>query len=254
MPPSGRKRAVTRGAGRARASTARASAPGASPTRTRERLAAITDLLEEEFGRPKRRPDPDLVGSLVQTILSQNTSDVNSGRAYDQLLEKFPRWELAEGANVRSIEAAIRSGGLARIKARRIKDVLREIREETGALDLGFLRETPTDEVIDYLQGFKGVGAKTAACVALFDLGREVVPVDTHVHRIVGRLGVVGAPRTRDETYEALRPVAPQGRSLSLHVNLIRLGRAICHPRLPRCGECPLVRRCAYAREGGARR
>jgi endonuclease-3 len=244
VPPSGRRRTAPRGGGRARASAAR----------TRERLAAITDLLEERFGRPKSDPDPDLVGSLVQTILSQNTSDVNSARAYDQLLERFPRWELAEATNVRSIEAAIRSGGLARIKAGRIKDVLREIREETGALDLGFLRETPTDEVIDYLRGFKGVGAKTAACVALFDLGREVVPVDTHVHRIVGRLGVVGAPRTRDETYEALQPVAPPGRALSLHVNLIRLGRAVCHPRLPRCGECPLVRRCAYARAGGARR
>ncbi len=179
------------------------------PARVRARLVRITDLLEDEFGRPRRHPDSDLVGSLVATILSQNTSDVNSERAYLALRERFPRWEEVERAGARSIAAAIKSGGLARVKAGRIRDILREIRDETGELDLGFLRARETGEVIDYLLGFKGVGTKTAACVALFDLGRDVVPVDTHVHRIVGRLGLLGRPRTRDATYDALQPVFP---------------------------------------------
>ncbi len=216
---------------------------------TGARVERITRLLEREFGRPRRRPDPDLVGSLVATILSQNTSDVNSGRAYDLLRERFRGWREVESANVHSIEAAIRPGGLAKIKARRIKAILRAIRDETGGLDLGFLREMPTGEVIEYLQGFNGVGTKTAACVALFDLGREVVPVDTHVHRVVGRLGVFGHPKTRDATYEALQPFAPSRRSLSLHVNLIRLGRAVCKPREPRCPECPIRRECDHGRQ-----
>jgi endonuclease-3 len=224
------------------------AARDADGARIRARVERITLLLEGEFGRPRRRPDPDLVGSLVATILSQNTSDVNSGRAYELLRERFSGWGEVERANVRSIEAAIRPGGLAKIKARRIKAILREIRAQTGGLDLGFLRKRPTDEVIEYLRGFNGVGTKTAACVALFDLGREVVPVDTHVHRVVGRLGVVGHPKSRDATYEALQPLAPSRRALSLHVNLIRLGRAVCKPREPRCPECPVRLECDHGR------
>jgi endonuclease-3 len=220
----------------------------AGTARQRARVARITSLLEDEFGRPRRSPDPDLVGSLVQTILSQNTTDVNSGRAYLELRERFPHWGEVERASVRTIAAAIRTGGLADVKATRIKMILREIHRETGDLDLDFLRSMATDDIVDYLTHFKGVGAKTAACVALFDLGREVVPVDTHVHRVVGRLGFVGAPGTRDATYEALKPLVPPRRALSLHVNLIRLGRAICRPRSPSCAGCPLRRLCAHAR------
>lgn len=231
--------------------TSVAPGKGLSRAAARRKLAAVRGALEEEFGTPKRRPQKDLTGGLVRTILSQNTTDTNSSRAYHALRERFPEWGDVERADPRSIESAIRSGGLARTKARRIRRILRGLREATGALDLGFLRRMPTSDVMDYLTSLDGVGLKTAACVALFDLGRDVMPVDTHVHRVVGRLGVVGHPRTRDATYLALRDVVPEGAGLSLHVNIIRLGRALCRPTDPRCGECPLARRCGHA--GGSR-
>jgi endonuclease-3 len=212
------------------------------------RLGRIADLLETEFGLPRRRSDPDLVGSLVRTILSQNTTDVNSGRAYLELRERMPTWGEVRRANVRSIEAAIRGGGLARTKARRIKDILTEIERTTGGVDLAFLRGMETGDVVDYLRAFQGVGSKTAACVALFDLGREIMPVDTHIHRVVGRLGIAGRPRDREATFRAMAGITPEGRSLSLHVNLIRLGRAYCRPAEPLCGGCPVRRLCDHGR------
>jgi endonuclease-3 len=224
------------------------------PPQAARRLERITGLLEREFGRPIRRSDRDLVGSLVRTILSQNTTDTNSGRAYLELRERMPTWGEVRRANVRSIEAAIRGGGLARTKARRIKDILKEIERETGTLDLAFLRGMETEAVVEYLRGFPGVGSKTAACVALFDLGREIMPVDTHIHRVVGRLGVVGKPRNREATFRALAGLVSEGRSLSLHVNLIRLGRAFCRPATPLCSSCPIRQECDHGREApGAR-
>lgn len=222
-----------------------------SPAVVRRSLEAVTDALEVRYGRPRPDPRGDVVGSLVGTILSQNTSDVNSGRAFDGLREMFPSWEAVARARRSSIEAAIRSGGLARTKSARIRSILRDIEAETGSLDLAFLADRSTNDVIEYLMGFDGVGRKTAACVALFELERDVVPVDTHVHRVVGRLGVVGNPRSPEETFDRLLSVSPRGRALSLHVNLVRLGRELCRPRTPRCGECPLRRRCAHHREGG---
>ncbi|MBN2564682.1 MAG: endonuclease III [Candidatus Eisenbacteria bacterium] len=207
--------------------------------------------LEARFGMPTRAPERDLIAGLVRTVLSQNTTDTNSSRAYMKLRERFPRWDDVERADARSIEAAIRSGGLARTKARRIKALLREIRRTRGSLDLGFLRRKDTDEVIEYLLGMDGVGPKTAACVALFDLGRDVMPVDTHVHRIIRRTGVVGSPSGREVTYRALRGLVPKGTALSLHVNLVRLGRELCHPRSPRCEDCPIRRDCAQGLLGG---
>jgi len=214
----------------------------------RRRLARIGKSLERRYGRPKRRTRRDLVGGLVRTILSQNTTDTNSRGAFLALRERFPDWEQVARANARSIEAAIRSGGLARTKARRIKRILRDIEAGTGRLDLGFLRRMSDDEVFDYLVALDGVGAKTAACVALFDLGRDVMPVDTHVYRVVGRLGVVGHPPSRDATFESLKRVVPPGESLALHVNMIRLGRELCRPRDPDCDACPVRKECDAGR------
>jgi endonuclease-3 len=219
----------------------------------RRRLARITELLEQEYGVPERRLERDLIGSLVQTVLSQNTSDLNSSRAYERLREEFSAWGDVARARSSSIAAAIRSGGLANTKAVRIREMLRSIEREKGDLDLGFLRGVPTAEVLRYLTAFKGVGPKTAACVALFALGREVVPVDTHVHRVVGRLGVVGRPRSPEATFDALSGLAPDGKALSLHVNLIRLGRNRCRPRTPLCDGCPVRRSCACGRRSRKR-
>ena len=214
----------------------------------KRRLARIIDLLEREFGVPRRRSrTDDLVGSLVSTVLSQNTTDLNSGRAYSSLRERFAGWEDVARASESSIERAIRSGGLARTKAKRIRAMLRSIEDETGELDLDFLSGLPTGDVLEYLRSFDGVGPKTAACVALFGLGRDVMPVDTHVHRVIGRLGIVGEPRGPEKTFRALEGVVPEGRSLSLHVNLIRLGRTACRPTDPACDQCPLRRLCRFA-------
>lgn len=226
------------------------SVPGGRVAAETRRLSRIAELLEDEYGVPRPRGREDLIGNLVSTVLSQNTTDANSGRAYSRLRERFATWGDVADARTRSIESAIRSGGLARTKAGRIRTILRSIEREEGSLDLSFLRELPTEEVLDYLRGFEGVGAKTAACVALFGLGRDVMPVDTHVHRVIGRLGVIGHSRDPEATFAALRGVVPRGKSLSLHVNLIRLGRTVCGPREPRCGECPLRRLCRHARRG----
>jgi len=212
----------------------------------------LSESLERTYGRPESRTRRDLIAGLVGTILSQNTTDLNSRRAFKDLRERFPAWSDVESANVRSIESAIRRGGLARTKARRIRGILRGIHAGTGQLDLGFLRRMSDDEVFAYLLALEGVGVKTAACVALFDLGRDVMPVDTHVHRVVGRLGVVGHPGSRDATFEALKGVVPPGESLSLHVNLIHLGRDLCRPRDPDCFACPVRLECDFGRSRAA--
>ncbi len=230
--------------------TARADGEKAGAAAITRRLARITDLLEREFGVPGWHGDRDLVGSLVATVLSQNTTDVNSARAYASLRKRFPDWGSVSRARESSIASAIRSGGLANIKAGRIRRILRSIERQEGTFTLDVLRNMGDREVLSYLLRFEGVGAKTAACVALFGLGRDVMPVDTHVNRVVGRLGVVGSPGTPEKMFEALSGVVPRGRALSLHVNLIRLGRTLCRPRSPRCPECPLRRVCSYASEG----
>ncbi len=212
----------------------------------RRTLEAVTDALEDRYGIPTHTPYRDIVASLVGTILSQNTSDVNSGRAFMSLRERFATWPEVAHARVRSIEAAIRTGGLARTKSVRIRAILRDIEKQTGSIDLAFLADRPTADVLEYLMGFDGVGRKTAACVALFELGRDIVPVDTHVHRVVSRLGVVGCPKTPEKTFDRLAEVAPAGRALSLHVNLIELGRELCRPRTPGCERCPIAGSCAH--------
>lgn len=208
------------------------------------RARRIVRLLEGEYGVPRAEPGGDLVGQLVGTILSQHTTDTSSDAAYGRLRERFGSWDAVEEADRRAIAATIRTAGLARVKARRIKEVLGRIRRERGRIDLGFLKAMPSRAALDYLVGFDGVGPKTAACVLLFGLGRDVMPVDTHVHRVVGRLGIVGRPASREATFAALSDVVPPGKALSLHVNLVRHGRAVCRARSPRCGACVLARAC----------
>jgi len=218
------------------------------------RIRRIVRLLEASYGVPKASRDRDLVGSLVQTVLSQHTTDAASDAAFAALRRRFGSWEAVSSADARSVEATIRGAGLARRKARTINGALARLARERKRIDLSFLTRMPTEEVQRYLTGYDGVGAKTAACVLLFGLGREVVPVDTHVHRVVGRLGVVGRQRTREATFEALSGVVPRGKALSLHVNLVRHGRSVCRAGRPRCRECTLSESCDFgaASAGGS--
>jgi len=203
--------------------------------------------LARRFGPldPPRRWDP--VEELVLTVLSQNTSDVNSDRAFAALRERFPTWEALASARTDDLADAIRVGGLANVKAPRILAILDEIRGREGSIDLSWMRQAPDDEVEVYLMSLPGVGPKTAAVVLAFSLGRPALPVDTHVHRVVGRLGWIGPGAGAAAAHEMLKRIVPPRLRVPMHVGLIRLGREICKPGRPRCEECPLNDLCPTA-------
>jgi endonuclease-3 len=202
--------------------------------------------LVAEYGRPDWQSHGDPLEVLVGAFLSQNTSDVNSGRAFEALQARFPTWEAVMMAPVEELEAAIRPGGLAQSKAPRIQAALRRIVEERGELSLSFLADMPLDQAKAWLRSLRGVGAKTAAIVLLFSLGRPVFPVDTHVHRVSRRLGIVPARATPEQTQAAWESLVPPDTFYPLHVDLIRHGRQVCKALDPRCHVCVLQDLCEY--------
>jgi endonuclease-3 len=186
----------------------------------------------------------DPLDSLMLTVLSQNTTDANSGRAFEQLRERFPSWKQVAAARTSQVAAAIRSGGLAEIKSGRIKQILRRIEEDHGKLALDFLREMPPDEVRSYLLSLPGVGRKTAAVVMLFALDMPAFPVDTHVLRVSKRLGLIPPKTTMDRAHDLFADVVEPRQMAILHLGLIRHGREVCAARWPRCPECRLLDLC----------
>ena len=213
----------------------------------RRRTRAVVRVLEKFLGMPDapaRRPPP--LAMLIATILSQNTSDQNSHRAYTNLTRCFPSWSALAAAPPRRIRAAIRCGGMAEQKSLRIREGLHCIRERFGGYDLSALEGMTDREVIAELTRIKGVGVKTAACVLLFSLGRDVFPVDTHVHRVCSRLGLVPGSRSPEETFERMEQLVPRGKAYSFHTNLIRFGRMVCRAQTPVCGSCPLYKECIF--------
>jgi endonuclease-3 len=214
----------------------------------KRRIRAIRDRLRQLYGRPISEPHGDPVHELVKTILSQNTSDTNRDAAYGRLRDRFDSWEEVRDAPVSEIAEAIRTGGLSVTKAPRIQGAL----ERSGdPIDLSWLRDAPRDEALGFLTALPGVGRKTAACVLLFAFDRPEIPVDTHVYRVGGRLGLFRDRASFDEAHdEMIRVVDPED-AYELHINLIRHGRAVCRPR-PRCGECALRRMCPYWRRRAA--
>ncbi len=222
---------------------------GGATRELRRRTARAVAALEQRFGVPEwDGPEPPL-DALVRTVLSQSTSDVNSGRAFEALKAAFPIWDAAFAAGPGAIEAAIRSGGLARQKSRRIHKLLGWVRERFGAFDLSAVHKMPTDEVFETLLPLEGVGVKTIAVMLLFACGRDCFAVDTHVHRIVRRVGLVPATASAERTFHLMAPLVPKGKALSFHLNLLALGRTLCRPTAPRCAVCPLRRLCDYARK-----
>jgi endonuclease-3 len=211
------------------------------------RLTEVDRRLARAYGRPQR-PRRDPLDTLVETVLSQHTSDLNSGRAFASLKRAFPSWSAAAGAPAPRLERAIRVGGLARVKSRTIKRLLAQVKEREGRYGLARLRRLRANAARETLAGLAGVGPKTRACVLLFACGQAAFPVDTHVHRIVRRLGLVPPDASAARAQDALEPLVSRASALPLHLNLIRLGREVCRPREPRCPVCPLRAVCAHAR------
>lgn len=211
-----------------------------------EKATLILQKLDATYGKPIwRNPLPPL-DELISTILSQNTNDTNRDRAFNALKARYPRWEQVRDAAEAEVIDTIRPAGLANQKGPRIQNVLRQITQERGELDLTFLQEMPVEDARSWLMQFKGVGPKTAAIVLLFSLGKPAFPVDTHVHRVTGRLGVRPQGMTADQTHPYLESLFPEDSYYAAHLNLIRLGREICHARKPECPVCPLNEDCSY--------
>lgn len=211
-----------------------------------DKVREVADLLEEEYGRPAPRRRLRPLDELVLTILSQHTSDANSDRAFERLKEKLPTWEAVREAPVEEIAEAIRPGGLATMKAPRIKELLLRLGSERGDLDMDFLREMDMEEARTYLLGIDGVGPKTAACVLLFSCDRPAFPVDTHIHRVSTRLGILEAGTSADEAHRILEQMVPPERVYSFHVNLITHGRRVCKAQRPLCDQCVLAPLCDF--------
>ncbi len=207
----------------------------------------IIGLLASEYGALRRRPRRDPLDELVLGVLSQNTSDANSGRAFARLKESFPDRRSLLAAETRRIEEAIRPGGLAPTKATRIRSLLAEIGSRRGSLDLRFLGELPVAEARAWLESLPGVGPKTAAVVLLFSLDRPALPVDTHVHRVARRLGLVPSKASAAQTQSLLEPLLAPEEVYPFHMYLIEHGRRTCHARRPRCAVCVLRRGCPSA-------
>lgn len=215
------------------------------------KIDEVLSLLAQGYGVPRWRPRTDPLSELILTVLSQNTSDTNSRRAFQGLLALPGKgWEAAAEASVEEIARAIHQGGLARVKAPRIKLLLQALREQRGSLDLGFLREMPLPEAKAWLRRLPGVGPKTAACVLLFSLGRPALPVDTHIYRVVRRLGLIDSRVSAEKAHELLEALVPPEDIYPFHVNLIAHGRRVCKAQRPRCLMCLFREGCpAYGRE-----
>jgi endonuclease III len=221
-------------------------------------VRAIRDRLRSLYGRPVQHPHHRPLEELVRTILSQNTNDTNRDVAFERLRARFPAWEQVRDAPLDDVVEAIRPGGLAPQKAPRIQAALREITSrpipvgeaeavERADLDLSWLEKAPREQALDFLTALPGVGRKTAACVLIFSFGRAEIPVDTHVYRVGGRLGLFPATTSFERAHDEMRAITDPEDAYELHINLIRHGRAVCRPR-PRCDQCALRRMCPYWR------
>ena len=213
----------------------------------RRRRVVATDVMRHLaplYGPIDWEPRFNPAEELVYTILSQHTSDINSERAFANLMDTFGTLDSIADADPLDIEGAIRSGGLAKQKSVRIKQVLNIVREEIGSFDLMFLAEMPLDEAKGWLKRLPGVGPKTAAIILCFSLGMPAMPVDTHIYRVSQRLGLIGPKVSADKAHDILEPMVQPDDVFAFHLYLIRHGRQVCKAQRPRCGECVLAAEC----------
>ena len=216
--------------------------------RLAQRAVKIHERLLEFYGEPVWRNPLPAMDELVSTILSQNTNDINRDRAYDALRATFPDWESVRDAYTKDVIEAIRPAGLANQKGPRIQQVLKTITEERGSLDLSFLADVSVEEAKAWLTRFNGVGPKTAAIVLCFSLNKPAFPVDTHVYRVTGRIGLHPERMTVEQAHAHLESLFPAETYYAAHLNIIRLGREICTARKAHCEICPIRNLCDYGK------
>ena len=212
----------------------------------RERSRLVNERLNQVFGYPEWRNPLPALDELVSTFLSQNTNDLNRDKAFDAIRARYANWDEVCEADPDEFMQVIRVAGLANQKGPNIQAALRRIREERGEIDLEWLKELPVEEAREWLLSFKGVGRKTTAIVLLFSLGMPAFPVDTHIYRVSGRIGLLPQKLDVDATHQYLEAAADPAQYYAMHLNLIRLGREICQARKPACARCPLVDICQY--------
>lgn len=213
-----------------------------------QRAVKIHERLLEFYGDPVWRNPLPAIDELVSTILSQNTNDINRDRAFDALRARFPSWESVRDAQTEEVIEAIRPAGLANQKGPRIQQVLKSITEERGSLDLSFLADLPVEDGKAWLTKFNGVGPKTAAIVLCFSLNKFAFPVDTHIYRVTGRIGLRPERMTVEQAHAHLESLFPPDTYYAAHLNIIRLGREICTARKAYCEICPIRKLCDYGR------
>lgn len=215
-------------------------------------LDEIMARLATLYGEPVATPSGDGVAELILTILSQNTADVNSGRAFISMMRAYGSWDAIADADTEELIAAIQPGGLAKQKAPRIQAVLREIRAREDGWNLQWLANLPPQEAKAWLRSLPGVGPKTAACVLLFALGVPALPVDTHVERVSKRLGLISASATADQAHNLLEALLPTDQFYRFHMLFIKHGRRTCLARNPACARCPVADGCPWFRNSVA--
>lgn len=211
-----------------------------------KKIVRVDRKLAEEYGDKSQLKFRDPTEELILTILSQNTNDVNRDRAFSSLTAEFPDWAAVARARTTSIAGAIKVGGLANIKSRRIKKILKQIGERSKDYSISFIKKMTDNEAWEHLISYEGVGPKTAACVMLFSLGRDFMPVDTHVHRVSKRLGLIPENMNAEKAHDWYREMKPPVSFYRFHLNLIEHGRTLCRPAKPKCQECGLKRQCVY--------
>jgi len=214
-----------------------------------KRAIKIHEKLLAFYGEPVWRNPLPAIDELVSTILSQNTNDINRDRAFDALRAKFPTWEAVRDAKTKDVVNAIKPAGLANQKGPRIQQVLKAITKERGSLDLSFLKKMSVDDARAWLTKFNGVGPKTAAIVLCFSLDMPAFPVDTHVYRVTGRIGLRPEKMTVEQAHPHLEGLFPPETYYAAHLNIIRLGREICTARNAMCDKCPIKKLCDYGRD-----
>jgi len=217
---------------------------------TQKSLNIIIETLSEKYPLQKKKQKTSVLDVLIATKLSQNTTDKSSYIAFKNLKNKFGNWDNVSDAKLFEIKSAIRICGLANTKALHIREMLRQMKKKYGSLNLEFLKKYSDEKIYDALSEYKGIGVKTISCVLGFALGRNAFPVDTHIHRILNRTGIVNT-KTPEGTFKAAKNMIPDNKKMTFHTGLIKFGREICRAKTPLCNICYIEKHCEYNKKTG---